>query len=115
MAIVPSWTPPTRLSRVFEIVNESIPRRLTQLSNFPQHKNPPRNVSLAPSNIRTSEPQYNMLDIFDFIVAQGGNPEKIKESQRRRFAPEEAVDEVIALYQDHRASKELPISPRNEY
>jgi len=47
-----------------------------------------------------------MLDIFDFIVAQGGDPEKIKESQRRRFAPVEAVDEVIALFQDHRASKD---------
>jgi seryl-tRNA synthetase len=46
-----------------------------------------------------------MLDIFDFIVDKGGNPEKIKESQRRRYAPEEAVDEVIALYEDHRKSE----------
>jgi len=46
-----------------------------------------------------------MLDVFDFIVEKGGNPEKIKESQRRRYAPEEAVDEVIALYEDHRKSK----------
>jgi seryl-tRNA synthetase len=46
-----------------------------------------------------------MLDIFDFIVEKGGNPEKIKESQRRRYAPEEAVDEVIALYEDHRKSE----------
>jgi seryl-tRNA synthetase len=46
-----------------------------------------------------------MLDIFDFIVDKGGNPEKIKESQRRRYAPEEAVDEVIALYEDHRRSE----------
>lgn len=49
-----------------------------------------------------------MLDVFDFIVEKGGNPEKIKESQRRRYAPEEAVDEVIALYEDNRKSK--PIS-----
>jgi hypothetical protein len=46
-----------------------------------------------------------MLDIFDFIVEKGGNPQKIKESQRQRGAPEEAVDEVIALYEDHRKSK----------
>jgi seryl-tRNA synthetase len=48
-----------------------------------------------------------MLDVFDFIVEKGGNPEKIKESQRRRYAPEEAVDEVIALYEDHRKSTSL--------
>lgn len=46
-----------------------------------------------------------MLDIFDFIVEKGGDPKKIKESQRRRYAPEEAVDEVIALYEDHRKSE----------
>ena len=45
-----------------------------------------------------------MLDIFDFLVEKGGDPKKIKESQRRRYAPEEAVDEVIALYEDHRKS-----------
>ena len=46
-----------------------------------------------------------MLDVFDFIVEKGGNPEKIKESQRRRYAPEEAVDEIVALYEDHRKSR----------
>ncbi|CZT06110.1 probable serine-tRNA ligase, cytosolic [Rhynchosporium graminicola] len=46
-----------------------------------------------------------MLDVLDFIKEKGGNPEKIKESQRRRFAPEEVVDEVIALYEDHRATQ----------
>jgi len=50
-----------------------------------------------------------MLDIFDFIVEKGGDPKKIKESQRRRYAPEEAVDEVIALYEDHRKSMHLYI------
>jgi hypothetical protein len=49
-----------------------------------------------------------MLDVFDFIVEKGGNPEQIKESQRRRYAPEEVVDEVIALYEDHRKSKCAP-------
>jgi seryl-tRNA synthetase len=45
------------------------------------------------------------LDVQDFLVDKGGNPEKIKESQRRRYAPEEAVDEVIALYDDHRKAQ----------
>lgn len=46
-----------------------------------------------------------MLDISDFILEKGGDPNKIRESQRRRHAPEEAVDQVIALYEDHRKSK----------
>ncbi|KAJ5033469.1 uncharacterized protein L3040_008584 [Drepanopeziza brunnea f. sp. 'multigermtubi'] len=46
-----------------------------------------------------------MLDVFDFIKEKGGDPEKIKESQRRRCAPEEAVDEVISLYEDHRKTQ----------
>lgn len=50
-----------------------------------------------------------MLDVVDFIEERGGDPKKIKESQRRRFAPEEAVDEVIALYEDHRTSALPPL------
>ena len=42
---------------------------------------------------------------MDFVAEKGGDPQKIKESQRRRFASEEVVDEVIALYEDHRKSK----------
>ena len=53
----------------------------------------------------TTKRPFTMLDIFDFIVEKGGDPKKIKESQRRRYAPEEAVDEVIALYEDHRKSQ----------
>lgn len=45
-----------------------------------------------------------MLDVLDFIADKGGNPQRIRESQKRRYAPEEAVDEVIALYEDHRKS-----------
>jgi seryl-tRNA synthetase len=48
-----------------------------------------------------------MLDLADFITDRGGDPKKIKESQRRRFAPEEAVDEVISLYEDARRGKLL--------
>ena len=43
-----------------------------------------------------------MLDINDFIAERGGDVKKIKESQRRRHAPEEVVDEVIAMFEDHR-------------
>ncbi|KAL2157186.1 hypothetical protein VTH06DRAFT_6322 [Thermothelomyces fergusii] len=43
-----------------------------------------------------------MLDVNDFIVERGGNPDKIRESQRKRYAPVEAVDEVIAMWEDHR-------------
>ncbi|KAI9818574.1 MAG: Cytosolic seryl-tRNA synthetase [Pycnora praestabilis] len=46
-----------------------------------------------------------MLDVFDFIADKGGDANKIRESQRRRYASEEAVDEVIALYEDARKTK----------
>lgn len=45
-----------------------------------------------------------MLDVQDFIKERGGDPEKIRESQRRRSAPVEVVDEIIALFEDHRQS-----------
>jgi len=45
-----------------------------------------------------------MLDVLDFIAERGGNPEKIKESQRKRYAPVEVVDEIIALWQEHRTT-----------
>lgn len=43
-----------------------------------------------------------MLDVIDFIKERGGDPEKIRESQRRRYAKVEVVDEVITLYEDAR-------------
>lgn len=46
-----------------------------------------------------------MLDVNDFITERGGNPELIRESQRRRFANVEIVDEVIALFEDHRKTQ----------
>lgn len=45
-----------------------------------------------------------MLDVNDFIAERGGNPEAIRESQRRRFASVEVVDEIISLFEDHRKS-----------
>eukprot|EP00976_Prorocentrum_cordatum_P034870 708794-Prorocentrum_minimum.AAC.3 len=38
-----------------------------------------------------------MLDINLFRVEKGGNPDIVRESQRRRYAPVEAVDKVIEL------------------
>lgn len=46
--------------------------------------------------------EKKMLDVLDFIVEKGGDPKKIKESQKKRYEPEEAVDEVIALYEEAR-------------
>lgn len=52
-----------------------------------------------------------VLDIKDFIKDQGGNPEAIRESQRRRYAPESAVDDIINLFEDHKKSRsEIMIS-----
>lgn len=45
-----------------------------------------------------------MLDITDLIPERGGDPKKVKESQRKRFASEEVVDEVISLYTQARSS-----------
>lgn len=52
-----------------------------------------------------------MLDVLDFVADRGGEPNKVRESQRRRYAPEGIVDEVIALYEDHRKSEILNIAP----
>jgi seryl-tRNA synthetase len=41
----------------------------------------------------------------DFITERGGNPEKVRESQRKRNAPVEIVDEVIADFEDHRQTQ----------
>ncbi|KAJ3250963.1 Cytosolic seryl-tRNA synthetase [Chytriomyces hyalinus] len=46
-----------------------------------------------------------MLDINLFRVEKGGNPELVRESQRRRFASVEVVDEVIAMDNDWKAAK----------
>lgn len=41
-----------------------------------------------------------MLDINSFLVEKGGEPEKIKESQKKRGASVELVDEIIQDYKD---------------
>jgi len=46
-----------------------------------------------------------VLDIQDFIAERGGDPNKIRESQHRRHAPESIVDDIIAKFEEHRKSK----------
>jgi len=46
-----------------------------------------------------------MLDFSDFVTDRGGDPSKIKESQRRRFASEKVVDEVLVLFEDARRAR----------
>jgi len=46
-----------------------------------------------------------MLDINDFIKERGGEPDKIRESQKKRCAPVEIVDEIIADFEDHRRTQ----------
>ncbi|KAI3333560.1 seryl-tRNA synthetase [Ustulina deusta] len=45
-----------------------------------------------------------MLDITDFIASRGGDPEKIRQSQKKRNAPAEIVDEIIELWEVHRTT-----------
>ena len=46
-----------------------------------------------------------MLDVFDFIPDKGGDPNRIRESQRRRHAPESVVEEIQKLYEDAKTSE----------
>lgn len=39
------------------------------------------------------------IDILDLIDSKGGNSEAVRESQRRRNASVELVDECIGMYQ----------------
>ena len=38
------------------------------------------------------------LDVLHFILEKGGNPDEIRESQRKRGLPEDIVDEVARMY-----------------
>lgn len=52
--------------------------------------------------------QYRtMLDINLFLKERGGDPEIVRESQRRRHAPVELVDEIIELYNEWKTSKDI--------
>ncbi|KFH73765.1 hypothetical protein MVEG_00979 [Podila verticillata NRRL 6337] len=46
-----------------------------------------------------------MLDINLFLKERGGDPEIVRESQRRRHAPVELVDEIIELYHEWKTTR----------
>jgi seryl-tRNA synthetase len=54
-----------------------------------------------------------MLDFLDFVTDRGGDPGKIKESQRRRFASETVVNEVLELFEDARRGTAWLVVLRN--
>lgn len=43
-----------------------------------------------------------MLDLLDFQVDKGGDLKKLKESQRRRHAPEAVIDDIVHMFEDHK-------------
>ena len=45
------------------------------------------------------------IDINHFRVERGGNPEYVRESQRKRHADEGVVDEIIAVDSELRNAK----------
>ncbi|KAI3326001.1 serine-tRNA ligase [Xylariaceae sp. AK1471] len=45
-----------------------------------------------------------MLDITDFIASRGGDPEAIRQSEKKRNARPEVVDEIIDLWEVHRTT-----------
>jgi seryl-tRNA synthetase len=51
-----------------------------------------------------------MLDINDFIVRRGGDPDTIRESQRRQGASVELVDQVVALFEEYTQGKQHDVS-----
>jgi hypothetical protein len=57
---------------------------------------------LLQTHAHTNTHTERMLDINLFRVEKGGNPDLIRESQRRRFANVEIVDEIIRLDKEWR-------------
>ncbi|MCJ1285486.1 Cytosolic seryl-tRNA synthetase [Xylographa opegraphella] len=46
-----------------------------------------------------------MLDILDFQEDKGGDLKRLRETQRRRYAPEAIVDDVVALFEDMKKTR----------
>ncbi|MCJ1383583.1 Cytosolic seryl-tRNA synthetase [Xylographa soralifera] len=46
-----------------------------------------------------------MLDILDFQEDRGGDLKKLRENQRRRYAPEAIIDDVLALFEDMKKTR----------
>ena len=49
-----------------------------------------------------------MLDVNDFVADRGGDIKKIKDSQTKRYASQELVDEIYTMYEDHKKSMRIP-------
>jgi hypothetical protein len=50
------------------------------------------------SPLRSLTYQAMTLDVLDFFAEKGGNPDAIRESQRKRGGSVELVDEVVGMY-----------------
>jgi len=50
-----------------------------------------------------------MLDINDFVSDRGGDLKKIKDSQTKRYASQELVDEIYTMYEDHKKSMRIRV------
>ncbi|MCJ1329921.1 Cytosolic seryl-tRNA synthetase [Thelotrema lepadinum] len=46
-----------------------------------------------------------MLDLLDFQEEKGGDLKKLRESQKRRYAPQPIIDDIVALFEDHKKTK----------
>ncbi|KAJ2464623.1 Cytosolic seryl-tRNA synthetase [Coemansia sp. RSA 2337] len=62
-----------------------------------------------PLAITTTTVHPTMLDINLFIAEKGGNPELIRESERRRNGKPQLVDEIISQYQDWTSGKDFAL------
>ena len=49
-----------------------------------------------------------VLDLVDFQADKGGDLKKLKESQRRRYAPESLIDDIVASFEDVKKSNRMP-------
>lgn len=78
-------------------------------------QNRPDQPRLFQTPPRSPSPSASMLDLADFVAERGGNVNKIKESQRRRFASEADVDTVVTLYEEARAGKRCPFRLTERY
>ncbi|KAL7423245.1 Cytosolic seryl-tRNA synthetase [Cryptotrichosporon argae] len=55
-----------------------------------------------------------MIDPLYFQADKGGNPDAVRESQKKRGAPVELVDEVIALFAEHKKAQNDAEQARRE-
>lgn len=78
-------------------INQSLPVLLSKLPSFAHQR---CGVNTSGIQFETSR---QMLDINLFREDRGGNPDIVRESQRRRFADETLVDDVIRHDKDWRS------------